>query len=163
MIYDYHADAWCGTYTPKVSYYTRALISGNREILCAQYDGYIRRVDVGTTFDGTAIESYITLPYLQGESSDKQGNVMRWIDATIYVSGTATVSVDARFADEPHEFTTASFTSYGTIPATPDGDKGYVELGVTARWIQLRLRATSLAFTVHLPIIMGYTPTDRRV
>ena len=120
-------------------------------------------MDVGTRLEGTGIVSYITLPYLQSEAGEKQGNVARWIDATINLSGTASVSVDARFADEPHEFTTASFTSYGTITATPDGDKGYVELGVTSRWVQLRLRATSLAFTVHLPIVIGYTDTDRRV
>lgn len=162
LIYDYQLDAWTTTYGPKIGYYTRAIINGNREILAAAYTGYIYRVDVGTTFDGAAIESYVTLPYYQTEDPERQDKTTRWLDVTAYVSGTATVSIDARFADEPHEFDTASFTSYGTIPATPDGDKGFAFLGVTARWCQIRLRATSGSFATRLPIVVGYMSTDRR-
>ena len=163
LIYDYQADAWPSRYTPKISYYTRGIIDGVREILCAQYDGYIRRVDVGTTFDGTAIESYVTLPYVQTENSNAMDNVTRWVDWTVYLKGTADVLVEARFADEPHEFDTATFTTFGTITATPDGDKGYGYFGRTARWVQLRLRATAGAFEVLLPLVLGYSDTMRRV
>ena len=163
LLYEYQLDAWASKYTPKIRYYTRAIIDGVREIKCAQYDGYMRRVDVGTDFDGTAIVSYITLPYFQTKTPEKLGNVSRWINGTFYLAGTATVSVDARFADEPHTFDTATFASYGTIQATPDGDKGFVYFGPTSRWIQIRLRATSGAFEVLLPIVIGYADTDRRV
>ena len=163
LIYDYQLDAWASKYTPKVSYYTRGVISGVREILCSQYDGYIRRVDVGTTFDGTAIVSYVTLPYLQTDAGSNMDTVSRWLRITGYVSGTATVNVDARFADDPSEFETASFTTYGSITATPDGDKGFAYLGVTSRWIQVRFRATSGAFTLQLPVVIDYLDTDRRV
>lgn len=163
LIYEYQLDAWASKYTPKIRYYTRAIINGVREIMCAQYDGYMRRVDVGTDFDGTAITSFITLPYFQTRTPEKIGNVSRWINGTFYLAGTANVSVDARFADEPHTFDTATFASYGTIQATPDGDKGFVYFGQTSRWIQIRLKATSGAFEVLLPLVIGYADTDRRV
>jgi len=163
LLYDYLLDAWCSVYTPKIRYYTRAIVSGVREILCTQYDGYIRRVDVGTDFDGTAIVSHVTLPWMQSNTSGHDDTVSRWLSVTAYVSGTASVSVDARFADEPHEFAAAAFSTYGTIAATPDGDKGYAPLGRTSRWIQVRLRATSLAFTALLPLVIEFQDTDRRV
>lgn len=161
LLYDYQLDAWCSRFTPAISYYTRGIVDGNREVLCAQYDGHIRRCDVGNDFDGEAIESYVTLPYMQTESQDKLGNVTRWLDFTMYVRGDATVNVDARFADEPHEFDDAEFTTFGTIAATPDGDKGFGFFGRTARWIQLRLRATSGSFEVLMPMIIGYADTAR--
>lgn len=163
LLYEYQLDAWASRYTPKIRYYTRAIVNGNREILAAQYDGYMRRVDVGTDFDGTPIESSITLPYYQTTTAEKQGHVSRWINGTFYLSGTANVLVEARFADEPHTFDTAAFSTFGTIQATPDGDKGFVYFGPTSRWIQVRLRATSGAFEVLLPIVIGYADTDRRV
>ncbi len=163
LIYDYQLDAWTSRYTPKVAYYTRALVDGNREILAVQYDGYIRRVDVGTTFDGTAIESYVTLPWMQTLADDSMAHVTRWINGTFYLKGTANVNIDARFADEPHEFAAAAFTTFKTIQATADGDKGFTYFGRTSRWFQLRLRATSGSFEVLLPIVIGYANTKRRV
>ena len=163
LLYDYQLDAWASKYSPKIRYYTRSIVDGNREILVAQYDGYIRRADVGVDFDGTPIESFITLPWVQAKEDDKQGNVVRWLQAQIYVSGTATVLAEARFADEPHEMSRSTFKVCDMVSATPDGDKGYVKLGVTSRWMQLRLRATSLGFRVLLPLLIEYNPTERRV
>jgi hypothetical protein len=163
LIYDYQLDAWASTYSPKVAYYTRGIVDGRREVLAVQYDGYVRRADVGTDFDGTAIESWVTLPYMQSPAAESKSNVVRWIDATVYVKGGADVIVEARFADEPHQFETGSFTEFGRVLATPDGDKGYVSIGRTARWIQLRLRAEALDFEVCLPIVIGYSDTKRRV
>ena len=163
LTYDYLLDAWISTYTPRIRYYTRAIVNGVREILCAQYDGFIRRVDVGTTFDGTAIVSYVTLPWLQTGTPEAMGEVVQWVGATVYLRGGATVNVDARFADEPWEFAAASFTTYGSIQSSTGGDKGFVYLGVTNRWCQLRLRATSLDFEVLLPILLHHKETGRRV
>lgn len=160
LIYNYQLDAWSGRYTPKVRYYTKAIVDGVREILCCQYDGFVRRVDVGTTFDGTAIESYITLPWYRSESQDRDAHETKWLNGTFMVKGTASVMVEARFADDPSQFDTAVFSSYGT---TPNADGGFVYFGVTNRFIQVRLRATSLAFEVTLPIVIGYSDTSRRI
>lgn len=163
LLYDYSADAWCSRYSPHVSYYTRGIVNGNREVLVVQYDGYVRRADVGADFDGTPIESFVTLPYMQSPQPDNQDKVVRWYDLTLYVRGTANVNVDARFSDDPHTFDTATFTTFGTVKATPDGDKGYVTIGQTSRWIQLRFRATSGQFELLLPITLGYADTHRRI
>lgn len=163
LLYDYIADAWLSKYTPDVRYYCRATINGNREILCANYDGFIRRVDVGTDFDGTAIESYVTLPYLQTDSVDKHGNVVRWMNGTAYVRGTANVKVYGRFADDPTEMSSATFTLLDTIPAAPNGDKGYFDIGRTSRWIQLRFLASAGSFELFPPVVIGYNDTVRRV
>jgi hypothetical protein len=165
LLYDYQLDAWTSRYTPKISHYTQWLnyTSKSRQILTAQYDGYIRIADLGTTFDGTAIESWVTLPWKQNPNPQSQMNVVQWMDATLYLRGTASVLVEARFADDPHEFDAATYATYGTVLATPDGDKGYVQFGRTARWMQLRLRATSLAFTVDLPIVIGFNSRPSRV
>jgi hypothetical protein len=120
-------------------------------------------MDVGTTFDGTAIESYVTMPWIQHPGAEKDGHVARWYNVTVYLKGTANVAIDVRFADEPHEFATAAFTTFGTVQTTPDGDKGFAYLGKTSRWMQLRLRATSGNFEVCPPIIIGTAPTERRV
>jgi hypothetical protein len=163
LIYDYQLDAWTSVFTPKISYYTKGIVNGAREVLVVQYDGYVRRMNTGTTFDGEAIDSYVTLPYQQTGTADHWGNVVRWIDATIYTRGTADVLVQARFADEPHEMDSATFATYGTVKATPDGDKGYVSFGITSRWIQVRLRALSGAFEVLPPVNIGYADTARRI
>jgi hypothetical protein len=163
LIYDYQQDAWISKYSPAVRYYTRGIVDGRRVVIVVQYDGYVRYADTGTDFDGTAIESYITLPYMQSQAEDKKDKVVRWLDGTFYFKGTADVQIQARFADEPHEFETASFTTFGTVQATPDGDKGYVSFGRTARWMQLKFYAVSGSFEVLLPAVVGYSDTSRRV
>lgn len=163
LLYDYIADAWLSTYTPDVRYYLRAIVNGTREILCVNYDGYIRRVDVGTTFDGTAIESWVTLPYMQTETADKQGNVVRWLNGTAYLRGTANVKVYGRFADDPSEMSSATFTELATLTATPDGDKGFFDIARTSRWIQLKFYAAAGSFEILPPVIIGYNDTSRRV
>ncbi len=163
LLYDYIADAWLSKYTPDVRYYCRATINGNREILCANYDGYIRRVDVGTTFDGTAIESYVTLPYLQSEGAEKHGNVVRWMNGTVYVRGTAEVLIYGRFADDPTEFNSATFVQLGSVTASPDGDKGFFDIAKTSRWLQLKFYASSGSFELLPPVVIGYNDTPRRV
>ena len=163
LIYDYQHDAWTSVYTPAVRYYTRGIVSGNREVLIAQYDGFMRRADVGTTFDGTAIASFITLPWLQSTESADMGDVVQWLDATVNLRGTASVIVEARFAIEPREFAGATYSTYATVGATPDADEGFAYFGVTNRWMQLRLRATSLAFEVLIPITIHHTTHKVRV
>jgi hypothetical protein len=165
LIYDYQLDAWCSRYTPEVRQYSRWVdpITGVRELLAVQYDGFIRRVDVGTSFDGTAIESYVTLPWTQAPNPPTHDKVVQWMDLTAYLKGTATVNVDARFADEPHEFSGAAFTTFGTIGATPDGDKGFVYLGRTSRWIQIRLYTAALSFEIQPPIVIGFNSSKSRV
>jgi hypothetical protein len=125
--------------------------------------GFIYRVDVGTAFDTANITSYVTLPWTQAPNPQSHDKTVQWLDLTAYLKGTATVNVDARFANEPHEFSAATFTTYGTISATPDGDKGFVYLGVTSRWMQVRLRATALAFEIQPPIVVGFNQTGRRI
>jgi hypothetical protein len=164
LLYDYIGDAWLCTYTPNVRYYCRATINSSREIVAVNYDGYMRRVDVGATFDGDPIVSWVTLPWQKAEAPEKSGNVVRWMNGTAYVSGTATVIVEARIADNPTEMASATYTTVGTInAASQDGDKGFFDIGLTSRWIQLRFRATSLGFTLAPPVIIGYNDTSRRV
>ena len=164
LIYDYQLDAWASQYSPRVDYYSRAAISGVRELLCTQGGTAILRVDVGTTFDGTAIVSYVILPWMQAPSdTGRQSNVVQWTRITSYLKGTATVNIDARFADEPHEFSSASYTTYDSITATPDVDKGTTLVGRTSRWIQVRLRATALSFEVIMPLLIHYIDTTKRI
>lgn len=163
LLYDYIADAWLCKYTQLVRYYTRATVNGNREIIGVQYDGYVRRFDVGTAFDGTAIASYITLPWMQAETPDKHGNVVRWMNGTAYLRGTASVLIQARFADDPTEMNSASFSTLATVTTSPDGDKGYFDIGQTSRWIQLKFSASALSFEILPPVIIGYNDTQRRV
>jgi hypothetical protein len=174
LIYDYQLDAWASRYTPEVRQYTRWVsTTGDRELLAVQYDGFIRRVDVGTGFEEaaldegepvfTAIESYVDLPWTQAQNPQSHDKVVQWLDLTVYLKGTADVLVRARFADEPHEFSAAAFTTYGTVGATPDGDKGYVYLGVTSRWIQIRLYAAALSFEIQPPLVLGYNASKSRV
>lgn len=165
MLYDYQLDAWTSKYTPRINHYTQWVnyTTRSRQVLTAMYDGYIRIADLGTSFDGTAIASYVTLPWKQNPNPANKENVVQWMDATFYLRGTANVIAEARFADDPHEFDAAAYTTFGTVLATPDGDKGYVQFGRTARWMQLRLRATSLAFTVNLPIVIGFNSRPARV
>jgi len=163
LLYDYQLDAWMSKYTPAIRYYTRAIVNGAREIIVLQYDGFIRRADVGSSFDGVPIESYVTLPWTQVPDPETHGDITRWVDLTVNLAGTASVSLDARFADEPHEFASAVFQSFGTVGPTPDGDKGYCYFGKSSRFIQVRLRATALSFETKLPILIGYIPSKRRV
>jgi hypothetical protein len=164
LLYDYQLDAWASRYTPVVRQYTRWVNTlGNRELLAVQYDGFVRRVDVGTDFDGTAIESYVLLPWTQAQNPQSHDKVVQWLDLTVYLKGTATVNIDARFADEPHEFVSATFTTFGTIGATPDGDKGYVYLGRTSRWMQIRLYSAALSFEIQPPMVLGYNASKSRV
>lgn len=165
MLYDYQLDAWASKYTPRINHYTQWVnyTTRSRQVLTAMYDGYIRIADLGTSFDGTAIESWVTLPWRQNPNPQSHENVVQWMDATFYLRGTANVMAEARFADDPHEFDSATYSTYGTVLATPDGGKGYVQFARTARWMQLRLRATSLAFTVDLPIVIGFNSRPARV
>lgn len=169
LIYDYNLDAWASRYTGlSMGYLTRAIVNGNREILgCSQQNGFIYRLDVGTTFDGTAITSSVTLPWIQAPNQEGQANVVRWINGQFYLKnafGTGSVTADAAFADDPTEFNAASFTTFGTInTSSMDSDKGFVYFGRTARWIQIRLQSTSGGFEVQLPIVIGYNATLRRV
>ena len=89
--------------------------------------------------------------------------MVQWLDATVYKRGAATMNIDARFADDPSEFAGASFTTYGTVASTPNTDKGFAHMGVTNRWIQLRLRATANRFEVLVPITIGYYLSKARV
>jgi hypothetical protein len=171
LLYDYIANAWTSVYSPKIRYYTRGIVNGVRETLAVQYDGYIRRVDTGTDFDGTPIVSWVTLPYLQPQGaqqaqftgSEKHGNVVRWINGTVYLKGTADVIVYARFADTPSEFDSATFVVLGTVTATPDGDKGYFDIGQTSRWVQFKFQANAGQFEIMPPIVIGYNDTQRRI
>lgn len=181
LLYDYQLDAWLSKYTPKINHYSQWVNynAKTREILAAMYDGFIYRVDVGTDFSGTPIESYVTLPWTQPPQTTAAGksqagvgtqrirpylsNVVQWMDVTTYAKGTAAIHVEARFADEPHEFNTAVFSDFGTIQATPDGDKGYVYIGRTARFVQLRFHAFALAFQLTMPVLLGYNVTGSRV
>lgn len=181
LLYDYQLDAWLSKYTPSINHYTQWVNYNvkKREVLCAMYDGNIYRVDTGTDFAGTPIASYVTLPWTQPPTTTAVGkeatglgtqrvrpyrsNVVQWMDLTTYCLGTAAIIVEARFADEPHEFANAAFTTFGTIQATPDGDKGYIYIGQTARFIQLRFRATSLAFQLTMPVLLSYNITPQRV
>lgn len=181
LLYDYQLDAWASKYTPKIRHYTQWLNYGikKREMLCAQYDGYFRRVDTGTDFDGTPIESYCVLGWAQPPHRTVSGvtsagvqtqriapvrmNVVQWVDFQAYLAGTAAVLIEARFADEPHEMDTAVFSTFGTFQATPDGDKGYCYIGRTSRFIQIRLRATSGSFEIDTPVLLGYNVRPARV
>ena len=162
LLYDYQLDAWASVFTPAIRYYTRGIVSGTREILAAMYDTHIMRVGVGTDFNGTAITSYITLPWMKPKDAE-QDDVVQWLDATVYKRGAATMNIDARFADDPSEFSAASFTTYASLASTQNTDKGFAHLGVTNRWIQLRLRATANRFEVLVPIVIGYTISKSRV
>lgn len=162
LLYDYQLDAWPSVFTPAVRYYSRGLISGVREILCAQYNTFIQRVNVGTDFDGTAIVSYITLPWMRPAEAE-QDDVVQWLDFTAYKRGAGTMNMDARFADDPSEFSAASFTTYGTVTNVQDTDKGFAYLGATRRWIQLRFRCTANRFELLVPIVIGYRITKSRI
>lgn len=169
LIYDYTLDAWASRYNGlSMGYLTRAIVNGNREILaCSQQDGYIYRLDVGTTFSGTAITSSVTLPWLQSKNEDGTANVVRWINGQFYLKnafGTGSATVYAAFADDPTEFDGASFTSFGSInTSSMDADKGFITFGRTSRWIQIKLECTSGGFECQVPVIIGFNPTPRRV
>mgnify|MGYP001585152637 CR=1 FL=1 len=92
-----------------------------------------------------------------------QDDQVQWLDATVYKRGAATMNIDARFADDPSEFAAASFTTYASLASTQNTDKGFAHLGVTNRWMQLRLRATANRFEVLVPIVIGYTMSPARV
>lgn len=181
LIYDYQLDAWTSRYTPRIRHYAQWVNHRIkvREMLCAQYDGHIRRMDTGTDFDGIPIESYWTTGWMQppprtyspstasGIKTTRvapiQANVVQWIDITANLRGTAAVMIDARFADDPHDYTAATFTTFATMQTTPDGDKGYAYLGKTSRWIQIRFRAIGGWFETSYPITIGYNVTASRV
>ena len=93
----------------------------------------------------------------------EQDDIVQWLDATVYKRGAATMDIDARFADDPSEFAAAAFTTYASLAATQNTDKGFAHLGATGRWMQLRLRATANRFEVLVPIVIGYTISKARV
>lgn len=169
LIYDYTLDAWVSKYTGlEMGYLTRAIVNGNREILaCNQQNGFIYRLDVGTTFDGTEITSNVTLPWIQAKTEDGIANVVRWINGQFYLKnafGTGNVMVYAAFADDPTEFDGATFTSFGTInTSSMDSDKGFITFGRTSRWMQVKFESTSGGFELQVPVIIGFNPTPRRV
>lgn len=167
LVYDWVRNAWTSELLYAVRQYHHSLSGSTREIHCVQYDGYIRRVDAGTDFDGTAITSRLLLPWVAGPRKQPQDipAVVRWLGMTALVDGTASVVVEYRVADTPSE-TGGSFSTAEGSPLdadTPDAEKGFVGFGnAVGRFLQVRLRTTSLAMEVHPPIYLHYLPVTGR-
>ena len=165
--YDYDRDAWISEILYAVRHYHHAIVSGTREIHATQYDGFLQRLDVGTTFDGTAIASRVLLPWVAGPRKQPEDlpAVVRWLGAILLLDGNTDVTVEYRVADTPAE-ATGAFTEATGSPlsaSTPDAEKGFVGFGnVLGRFCQIRARTTSGRMELHTPVFIYYEPVTGR-
>ena len=165
--YDYDRNAWLSEILYAVRHYYHTLVSGAREVHVVQYDGFLRRAEVGTDFDGTAIASRLLLPWVAGprKSPGDLPAVVHWVGAILLLDGTADVILEYRVADTPAEATGAFSTAEGSpLDANaPNAEKGLVTFGnAMGRFIQLRARTTSGTMEVHPPVFLYYRPVGGR-
>ena len=167
VVYDWVRNAWTSELLYAVRDYHHAITSSTREIHVAQYDGFIRRADVGTTFDGTAIASRLLLPWVAGPRKTPQDlpAMVRWLGGIVLLDGNTNVIVEYRVADTPTEAGGAFSTAEGSplSASAPDAEKGFVGFGnAVGRFIQVRLRTTSGAMEIHPPVYLYYLPITGR-
>jgi hypothetical protein len=167
LLYDWVRNAWTSELLYAASHYHHAIQASTREIHFTAYDGFIRRADAGTDFDGTAIASRLLLPWVAGprKRPDDVPAMVRWLGAIILLDGNVDVIVEYRVADTPTEATGAFSTAEGSplSSSAPDAEKGMVGLGNSmGRFIQVRLRTTSGRMEIHPPVYLYYLPITGR-
>lgn len=167
VAYDWLAKAWTSELTYPVRQYHHAIQSSVRELHFVAYDGFVRRADAGTDFDGTAIASRLDLPWIAGPRKTPSDipTVVRWLGFHVLLDGNTTVVVEYRVADTPTQATGAFSTAEGSpvSAVTPDAETGFVSLGnAVGRFLQVRLRTTSGRMEIHPPVYFYYLPISGR-
>ena len=165
--YDWDRDAWLceALYAARQFYHT--VVGGAREVHFCAYDGFLRRADVGTDFDGTAIASRVLLPWVAGPRKRPTDlpAVVRWLGGVFLLDGNANVTVEYRVADTPTQ-TGGAFTEAEGSPLdadAPDAERGFVGFGnAVGRFLQARLRTASGTMELHTPVYLYYLPVTGR-
>ena len=165
--YDYDRDAWLSEVLYAVRHFYHTIVSGSREVHVVAYDGFLRRADVGTDFDGTAITSRVLLPWVAGPRRQPEDlpAVVRWLGGVFLLDGNTNVTVEWRVADTPAQ-TGGAFTEAEGSPlsaSTPDAETGFAGFGnAVGRFIQCRVRTTSGRMELHTPVFLYYKPVTGR-
>ena len=168
MVYDWVRNAWTSELLYNPRHYHHAIVSSAREIHFVAYDGFIRRADVGTDFDGTAIASRLLLPWVAGprERPEDVPAMCEWLGAVILLDGNVNVVVEYRTSSTPSGATGAFSAAEGSplSASSANAEQGLVGFGnVVGRFLQIRLRTTSGSMEVHPPIYVYYKPIPGRV
>ena len=165
--YDYDRDAWLSEVLYAVRHFYHTIVSGSREVHVVAYDGFLRRADVGTDFDSTAIASRVLLPWVAGPRRQPEDlpAVVRWLGGVFLLDGNTNVTVEWRVADTPAQ-TGGAFTEAEGSPlsaSTPDAETGFAGFGnAVGRFIQCRVRTTSGRMELHTPVFLYYKPVTGR-
>lgn len=177
LYYDYQLNAWASVGSTdlyaKPAYWCRYIdASGNWQTLVTNLqDGKVYLEDSGTTLgDLTEIAAYVVLPYVHAQTPDTWPHKVQWEGVFVHVDQGAatTTTVQARFADDPLDFfagtVTTGFQTYRSLTGSSDSDKQYVQLGVSARYCQVKLAtaASKGDWKVDTPIVFEYTPSNQR-
>lgn len=135
-------------------------INGTRSIIYTQA-GSAQLFVMDSLTTGT-LTSYITLPWLSRQDDTK---VTKWLGLIAAYASTVPVDVLIRYANNPGEFDTASFTLARTLPASPTiTEGGRVGFGGSTRWVQVKFQATTLAgggFELFPPVHLVPVDTQR--
>jgi hypothetical protein len=147
---------WTARMTQLADWAIPAYVSGQREVLYSRFDSpQIFRLGVS---ESGPIESFVTLPWLSREAKDK---LVKWAGLVVPYSSTGPVTAEIRYANNPHEFDTATFESVGVLPASADVDQARVPFGRPARWAQVRLRSLTYKLEIYPPVAFYAYPTAR--
>lgn len=120
-------------------------------LLTATYDGEILNHNTGSTWNGTAITRFIATPWL---SAGKPHPVVSWRKLIVnYANQTSgSLIVEARTADHPQGFSSATYTTIATIAMSDDVDWGGIGHHLRAPWVQYRFRTVGAQVSLYWPI-----------
>lgn len=158
--YDYVEDGWAPVSGVTTAVAAVVYLTGGQEFeLTADYSGNVEVQDNGTTFDGTAITAYITLPWASAQQPDTE---KMWDELYVpHQTNTGSLVVEYRIADHPREFDAASYVTADTINMATVGNLGRVRIGNRSRWIQIRLRTVGALWIQYGPLILYAKPLER--
>jgi len=125
-------------------------------LLTPDYTGRVLEQNTGTSWDGTAITRFVTLPWI---SAGRPHPVVSWrkLVLNFETQSSGTLIVEARTAHHPREFTAASYSTIASITmsaSTTGADWGGIGFHLRSPWIQIRLRTVEAQVSIYWPITL---------
>lgn len=163
VIFDYSrgqeegTPVWSGEMSQMADFAAPAYVSGIRRTLYCRNNASGIQI-MHQTASGT-LASEIRLPWMARGARDM---IAKWQGVTLQYSATAPVTVQIRHANNPHEFSSAAWTTVGTLVANPTiTEQARIPFGSPSRWAQIRLTTASYGMRLYPPVIPYAHETQR--
>lgn len=148
---------WVGEMTQLADYATAAYVDGVRRTLTCRNN--VAGINVLHQATSGTLAYEIRLPWMARGMRDF---IAKWQGVTLQYSATAAVTVQVRYATNPHEFAGASWETVATLPANPTiAEQARVPFGRASRWAQMRLTTSSYGMRLYPPVIPYGHETQR--